>query len=151
MIPNGIDLSKFAIDRERQSSMLVVARLVDRKGIQHLLEALRARAYPWTVHIVGDGPARAQLELLAQASQTPVRFWGWLDNNSQQLRELYETSQIFIYPSTEENFPVALLEAMVAGLAIVTTRDTGCAEVVETRPCSCDPAILARSGAHWTG
>ena len=139
VIPNGIDVDRFAVDRAREAAILVVSRLVDRKGIQHLLEALQARAYPWTVHIVGDGPARPQLEQLAQASRTPVRFWGWLDNDSPQLRDLYETSQIFVYPSIEENFPVALLEAMVPGLAIVTTRDTGCAEVVQ------DAAMLVTS------
>ncbi|MGD9507422.1 MAG: glycosyltransferase family 4 protein [Geminicoccaceae bacterium] len=130
VIPNGIDVDRFAMNRPRQPAMLVVARLVDRKGVQHLLEALHERAYPWTVHIVGDGPARAKLEVLARASRTPTRFWGWLDNGSTQLRDLFETSRIFVYPSSDENFPVALLEAMAAGLAIVTTRGTGCAEVV---------------------
>lgn len=140
VIPNGIELNRFASDRERQPAILVVARLFDRKGVQHVLEALRDRNYPFTVHIVGDGPARADLERLASASKTPVRFWGWLDNGSEQLQELLETSQIFVYPSTQENFPVALLEAMAAGLAIVTTVGTGCDEVVG------DSAVLVRPG-----
>ena len=36
----------------------------------------------------------------------------------------------FVFPSESENFPIVLLEAMVAGLAIITTKGTGCAEVV---------------------
>jgi glycosyltransferase involved in cell wall biosynthesis len=59
-----------------------------------------------------------------------VRFWGFLDNHSKEIRELYETSRIFVLPSVSENFPIVLLEAMAAGMAIVTTRNTGCAEVV---------------------
>jgi glycosyltransferase involved in cell wall biosynthesis len=59
-----------------------------------------------------------------------VTFWGWLDNESPQLKELYETSSMFVLPSEVENFPIALLEAMAAGLAIITTQGTGCAEVV---------------------
>jgi glycosyltransferase involved in cell wall biosynthesis len=141
VIPNGIDVSRFRLDRQRQPAILVVARLLERKGVQHLLEALHERAYAYTVHIVGEGPARTDLERMAQASQTPVRFWGWLDNGSERLRQLFETSQIFIYPSTQENFPVALLEAMAAGLAIVTTKGTGCAEVVG------DSALLVRPGS----
>ena len=64
---------------------------------------------------------------------------GNLDNESQELRELYETSKIFVFTSEAENFPVVLLEAMIAGLAIITTNDTGCAEVVG------DGAILVKS------
>ncbi len=37
---------------------------------------------------------------------------------------------MFVFPSEVENFPVVLLEAMSAGLAIITTRGTGCEEVV---------------------
>ena len=130
VIPNGIEPSRFVANRERRPAILVVSRLFDRKGVQHLLEVLRERAYPFDVHVVGDGPARSDLERLAVTSKTPVRFWGWLDNGSEQLRDLFETSQIFVYPSIQENFPVALLEAMAAGLAIVTTVGTGCDEVV---------------------
>ena len=37
---------------------------------------------------------------------------------------------IFVFVSESENFPIVLLEAMAAGLAIITTDNTGCAEVV---------------------
>jgi glycosyltransferase involved in cell wall biosynthesis len=46
------------------------------------------------------------------------------------LKELYESSKIFVLTSEEENFPIALLEAMASELAIITTKGTGCAEVV---------------------
>ncbi|MDH3771150.1 MAG: glycosyltransferase family 4 protein, partial [Nitrospirota bacterium] len=59
-----------------------------------------------------------------------VKFWGFLDNQSKEIRELYETSRIFVLPSEAENFPIVLLEAMAAGMAIITTEGTGCAEVV---------------------
>lgn len=140
VIPNGIELDRFVPDRERRPAILVVSRLFERKGVQHLLAALRERSYPFSVHVVGDGPARGDLERLAAASRTKVRFWGWLDNGSEQFRDLLETSQIFVYPSAQENFPVALLEAMAAGLAIVTTVGTGCDEVVG------ESALLVRSG-----
>jgi len=79
---------------------------------------------------VGDGPMRAELEELAKRTPTPVKFWGWLDNDSDELRELYESSAVFVFPSLSENFPVVLLEAMTAGLAIITSDIRGCPEVV---------------------
>ena len=43
---------------------------------------------------------------------------GWLDNDSRELKDLFETSSIFVFPSHAENFPLVLLEAMAAGMAI---------------------------------
>jgi glycosyltransferase involved in cell wall biosynthesis len=130
VIPYGFDLGRYAWDAPRRQRILVVSRLLERKGVQDLIEAVAGERLDHEVHIVGEGPHRESLERLARASATPIRFHGWLDNRSDALRELYETSQIFVLPSEAENFPVVLMEAMAAGLAIVTTRGTGCAEVV---------------------
>jgi len=54
---------------------------------------------------------------------------GWY-NHSPQFSSLSRTLSIFVYPSEAENFPIALLEAMAASLAIITTSKSGCAEVV---------------------
>jgi len=59
-----------------------------------------------------------------------VKFHGCLPNRGLELKDLFETSRIFVFTSEAENFPVVLLEAMTAGMAILTTRGTGCAEVV---------------------
>ena len=59
-----------------------------------------------------------------------MHFWGWLDNDSAQLKELYERSSVFVFTSEAENFPIVLLEAMSAGHAIITADGTGCPEVV---------------------
>jgi glycosyltransferase involved in cell wall biosynthesis len=66
----------------------------------------------------------------AKDMRVNVNFIGWLDNKSPELKNLYETSSIFVFPSTAENFPTVLLEAMAAGCAIITTNSTGCHEVV---------------------
>jgi L-malate glycosyltransferase len=69
-----------------------------------------------------------------------VKFRGWIKDNSPEPKELYETSSIFVLPSRSENFPIVLLEAMAAGMAIVTTRGTGCAEVVEDTALLVEPS-----------
>jgi glycosyltransferase involved in cell wall biosynthesis len=131
-IPYGFDLGRFSPleGRPRLKRILTVTRMLERKGVQHLLEAVRSLQLDHEVHVVGDGPFLPALRSMAPGSRTPVKFWGWVENPSPCLDELYATSSIFVLPSEAENFPVALLEAMAAGLAIVTTRDTGCAEVV---------------------
>lgn len=130
LIPNGIDAARFQGREQRAARVLVVSRIVPRKGVQHLIEAFLGIESDFELHVVGDGPYLPSLRAMAAGAPRPVTFWGWLDNDDPRLRELYETSAIFCLPSEVENFPVSLLEAMAAGLAVVTTADTGCADVV---------------------
>lgn len=131
VIPNGIDPHKLvAGGPKRARRILVVTRMLRRKGVQFVLEALHGEPGDYELNVVGDGPELPALRELAAGLDVNVRFTGWLDNASPELRELYETSSVFVFPSEAENFPVVLLEAMAAGLAIVTTDATGCAEVV---------------------
>lgn len=98
--------------------------------MQHVLAALDGFSQDHELHIVGDGPYLATLRQLAQPYRDRVTFSGWLESTSPQLKTLFETSSIFMLPSESENFPIVLLEAMAAGLPIITTSGTGCDEVV---------------------
>ncbi|MEJ2617502.1 MAG: glycosyltransferase family 4 protein [Ignavibacteriaceae bacterium] len=119
--------------------ILVVSRIFERKGVQYILKAFQGLNHDYTLNIVGDGPYLNTLKTLSYDLKLKVNFLGFLDNQSDKLKNLYEESEIFIFTSESENFPVVLLEAMVAGMAIITTTDTGCAEVVG------DSAILINS------
>ncbi len=105
--------------------------MFERKGVQYILKALEGFDNNYEVHIVGDGPYLGSLKRIANDLKLKVNFWGLLNNQSKKLKELYETSRIFAFVSEAENFPIVLLEAMTAGMAIITTKGTGCAEVVK--------------------
>ena len=139
VIPNGIDLGKFDPHREREPRILIVTRMFERKGVQFVLEALRDLDLAYQVDIVGDGPYLETVQALARKYRSPARFHGFLENKGPELRNLYETASIFLFPSESENFPIVLLEAMIAGIAIITTRGTGCAEVVGDAALLVDP------------
>lgn len=131
-IPNGIDLNKFSACGKREDRILVVTRMFERKGVQYFINALLGlyTKHNFTINIVGDGPYLNNLKTLTKGTSLKINFLGFLDNGSKELKELYESSKIFVFTSESENFPIVLLEAMIAGLAIITTNDTGCAEVV---------------------
>jgi len=129
VIPNGLQVGAHA-PRSLGPSILMVSRMLERKGAQYLLEAMAHTPLRADVNIVGDGPYLPELRQQAETLRSPAIFHGWMDNRSPELREIYQASGIFVLPSEAENFPIVLLEAMAAGLAIVTTAGTGCAEVV---------------------
>src|SRR3569833_1443246 len=132
IIPNGIDLEKFHPQPKVPKRLLVVTRMFERKGVQFLLEALKGLrgGEELDVHIVGDGPYLDTLK--AQAANLGVRakIYGHVDNDSAELRNLYETASLFVFTSESENFPNEQHEAMASGAASITTSGTGCAEVV---------------------
>ncbi len=108
----------------------MTGRLLPRKGFQYVLQAADGIEADFEIHLAGDGPMRAELEALADRIDKRVVFHGWLDHGSAQLRQLYESSAVFCLPSEVENASISLLEAMLAGMAVVTSDATGCPETI---------------------
>jgi len=129
VISNGIDIERFA-PVAKEKKILMCSRLLDFKGFQYALEAIGEMELDWRVEVIGDGPFLPELQALAKESKTPITFTGWLDRDDPRLKQSFETSSIFIFPSESENFPTVLLEAMAAGMAIITSTAGGCPEVV---------------------
>jgi len=128
-LPNGIDVSRLQVCPKKKT-ILMTGRLLQRKGFQHVLTALKEVETDFEIHIAGDGPMRGRLEALAKTMRPCVVFHGWLDHDSPELKELYETAAIFCLTSERENASISLLEAMLAGAAVVTSNGSGCLETI---------------------
>ncbi len=127
VIPNAYTPTSHG-NPDKCKRILVASRLVERKGIQFLIEASDVISDDWDVCIAGDGPYLADLKRLVDKVRTPIQFLGFLQR--EELEQLYLSSSIFVFPSMQENFPMVLLEAMAAECAIITTTIPGCNEVV---------------------
>lgn len=106
------------------------ARLVNIKAIPDLLHAmaLLKPAFPDVeLQVAGDGPDRQDLEKQASNLGLSVRFLGW----QKDLASVMRNWDIFAMPSLEEGLPMVALEAMAAGLPVVTTNVGGIPELVE--------------------
>ncbi len=130
VIPNGIEGNKFH-PGEKKKSILMTGRLLPRKGFQHVLEALKNVESDYEIHICGDGPYKKELEKISEKVNMRVFFHGWLPHDSALLKRLYEESLIYCLPSERENASMALLEAMAAKMAVVTSDAAGCPETVD--------------------
>jgi glycosyltransferase involved in cell wall biosynthesis len=129
IVPNGIYTDQFS-PAKKSRSILMCSRILPRKGFQYVIEAVKDMDLDWQVHVIGEGPYLSELKKLAEGSKTLIKFWGWLDKNDPKFYELFNTGSIFVFPSEAENFPAVLLEAMSAGMAIITSTAGGCPEVV---------------------
>ncbi len=111
--------------------LLAYGRLVHKKGFDVLLEALAAlgAAPAWQLTLGGDGPERARLQALAEARgiASRVAFAGWVAD----IRALLVTHDLFVLPSRDEPFGIAVLEAMAAGTPIIATRTQGPREILD--------------------
>ena len=122
-IPNGIALAAFAGPPTRHDTPVIgtVAALRPEKNLARLLRAFqRATATrPARLVIAGDGPSRAPLEALAAelGLADRVSFIGYVA----QPQTLYPSFDIVALSSDTEQMPMAVLEAMAAGLPVAAT------------------------------
>jgi len=109
----------------------IVSRLVETKGIDDLLAALaRLRADGRDVHavIVGDGPEWDSLE--ATAAELDLSEHVTFTGMRTDVPAILDILDAFVFPSYQEGMPGAVIEAMLAGLPIVSTPVDGCAELL---------------------
>lgn len=121
------DMRDMLSDGHPESTILLyVGRISSEKQIEHLKPVLE-RVPGTRLAIVGDGPARADLE--KYFAGTPTKFMGYL--KGQALSEAYASADIFAFPSALETFGLVVVEAMAAGLPVVASRVGGVREVVQ--------------------
>lgn len=116
----------------RPEQLLVgsVGRLHASKGMDLLVSAFRAHAPQDAVlAILGEGKQRQELERLA-GGDARIRLLGFRRDVDAALLGM----DLFVSPSREEAFPLAILEAMRAGLPIVATATQGPREMLARQP-----------------
>lgn len=141
VIPNGVDLDFFQASPESWTSarerfrILFVGRFQSQKNLKFLLDQLAAlrdqRPGKFEIHLVGDGPLRAELKTQAvHLRLTDNIVWhGWLQR--EELSKICRSCHCFVNPSLYEGMPNAVLEAMACAKPIVASRVPGNDAVVQ--------------------
>jgi len=153
-ISNGVDLERFAIKIDRDSVrktysiesgdfvILSVGRYHSKKNFETLIKvayALKVKAdFSFKIIIAGPGNDKLQEDIDFNAVDDVVKIINPTDADvipdelpNNKLLELYKISDVFVFPSFIETFGIVLIEAMSAGLPVITTDSPGCVDIVE--------------------
>lgn len=139
VIYNGVDLVRFKPEnryiyrreiREAYSiaedafTVLFAGSGFERKGLEFLLKAAELVPVQMTLLIAGKGPEKRYSGLIKRQR---VIFCG----PQKEIQKYYAASDAFVFPALYEPFGNAHLEALASGLPVITTRQSGAAEIIE--------------------
>lgn len=139
-IPNGVSQAQsqpasvikeqFGLDKD--SYIVMVARLVRHKGVHHLIKAYTQLATDKKLVIVGGSAFTDEyVEELKQmaAGNNDIIFTGF--QNGRALEELFSNAYCYVLPSESEGLPIALLEAASYGLPLIASDIPANLEIVQ--------------------
>jgi glycosyltransferase involved in cell wall biosynthesis len=143
VIPMGVDSHGMFLPPAQGSNrqgLLFVGRLVDKKGVEYLIQALPKvlEMHPnETLTIIGSGPLQPTLTSLCQrlGVADKVRFLGSLVNT--EIPDYLRSAAVTIFPSIvaddgdQEGTPVAIMEALACECAIVVSDYPGARDIIE--------------------
>jgi glycosyltransferase involved in cell wall biosynthesis len=115
-----VQLITVAMMRER-------AKLASYRMLASALASLREP--PWQLTVVGDGPARADVEAAFAALRERVHFIG--ARNASEIASLLRASDVFAWPAIDEAIGIVFLEAQACGVPVVGAGTPGVAGVVD--------------------
>jgi glycosyltransferase involved in cell wall biosynthesis len=128
---------KPATDDARENVVLFVARLVEKKGLSYLIQAMRAvtQACPGVkLVVIGDGPLRARHQAEAEAANIACEFLGGQPHHAVQ--DWMRRAKVFAFPSVRaqsgdsEGLGIVLCEAFALGLPAVGFASGGIPEAI---------------------
>ena len=113
-----------------------------------IAEALRHLTGDWQVEIAGDGPCRAEVEMLMAPYRDRVKFLGQLD--AANMAAAYTRARVFLWPGVNEAFGMVYLEAQAHGVPVVAQSRPGVRDVVAAEGLVADPTPDALAAALLT-
>nr|WP_234043738.1 glycosyltransferase family 4 protein [Cerasicoccus arenae] len=140
-------VSQMAIDFspiENRRGFVFVSRLIPNKGAETLIEAYQAANIDhnaWPLHILGDGPLRDSLEVLARKSPGKIAIHGFVSERIKRER-IRAARWLVAPPNTREDMGLTPLEARANGIPVISSRDGGLPESAGDQALLCEPGNI---------
>lgn len=156
-IPNAVNLKRFSISNDRTATrrrydipeeatlLVTVGRYHIKKGhdlIPKIAYSLRKKHIDFKWLLIGNGLEKLRKEINQRELSDYIILkeeigmtdmfgeQGEINIPNDELIELLKCSDIFVFPTRLEGFPMVLIEAMAAGIPVVTTNSPGVREIV---------------------
>lgn len=110
--------------------------LIKRKGFDLLVDALgemKDCKNKWQVTILGEGEERSELQSKIDSLELSENIILAGKKNKKEIVEYLQDSDVFVLPSRNENFSVAVLEALACGLPVVASICGGIRECIDEK------------------
>lgn len=120
--------------------VFIVARLVPEKGLDLWFEAvgrLQEQGILIETFVIGDGPERERLKKGIKEKGLDAQFLGW----QSEPWAFSSKMDLFVMPSRREGEPLALLEALAAGLPVLATRVGGIPDIATGAGVLVEPTV----------
>ena len=154
-LPPFLDAQRYPARRQRPAGALrlvtvAMMRPGDKLASYRLLGAALAQLgdLPWSLDVVGDGPARGEVEQALAPLGARVVYQGALGEAA--VIEALAAADLYVWPAINEAFGMALLEAQASGLPVVAGNTGGVGDVVASGvtgllvpPCDADAFAAA--------
>ena len=120
----------------RQKLVLSVGAVQSRKNSARLIEAFRAMPNDWRLVLAGSAGFGAN-KIVAAIRDPRVTITGYISES--ELSDLYSRASIFAFPSLDEGFGIPILEAMAAGIPVITSNRSAMPEIAGGAALLVDP------------
>ena len=157
--PYPVDVAAFKPVNEprpanRPFTILHTGGLSLRKGAPYLLEAFRLirKEVPSAVLRVKRDIRNDAVDILRRHNDLPLEWLGYVPLEEHIRR--YQTSDLMLFPSIEDGFAYVVAEALVCGLPVIATLNTGASDLIQPGvngdvvPIR-DPQALAQAALKW--
>ncbi|MDC0459758.1 glycosyltransferase family 4 protein [Crocinitomicaceae bacterium] len=138
LLSNAIDFKRFYFEKRAKPKSdkiihaVCVGSLVDKKNQAFLIPIvsyLKTKGYSCKINVLGDGPNKKSLKLKIDSSKLNEEII--LHGNVKNVEEFMHNAEFHIHPATYEPFGLVLLEAMAAGLPVISLDGKGNRDIIQ--------------------
>ena len=135
IIPYGVNITKLE-NTNKKKQIFFAGRLVERKGVEYLINAMDYIDSEYSLYIAGNGPLREHLQNIINRKKMKNRICMLGYISDEELKQYYRESTVFVLPAIfdsngdTEGLGMVLIEAIMRNTPVIATGIGGIRDIV---------------------